>query len=55
MHMHNCRLDIHKLVMTVICAMMHFKGRCFPKDRLVFAGDYLVVDFFFVLDGFFLY
>lgn len=55
MHMHNCRLDIYKLVMTVICAMMHFEGHFFPKDRLVFAGGYLVVDFFFVLDGFLLY
>lgn len=43
--MHNRRLDIYKLVMTVICAMMHFEAHFFPKDRLVFAGGYLVVDF----------
>ena len=34
MHMHNCRLDIHKLVMTVICAMMHLRGVAFQRTGL---------------------
>lgn len=48
-------LNIVKLLFSFIVAFTHLLIAYYPDNMLFFNGAYIVVDFFFILSGFFLY